>query len=147
MTKIAYNRCYGGFSLSHAGVMRYAELKGIQLYAFIDDRYSEKNLDKSLTKKVKYVRLNDAEAEKHMLVHYCTTPKFSNDTYWSSYDIGNDRSDPILIQVIEELGDKANGSCADIAIAELPTGTLYRIDEYDGIESIETSDSVQWRVA
>jgi hypothetical protein len=30
MTKVAYNACYGGFSLSHKAIMRYAELKGIR---------------------------------------------------------------------------------------------------------------------
>ena len=30
---VVFNGCYGGFSLSDAGVRRYAEIKGIQLYA------------------------------------------------------------------------------------------------------------------
>lgn len=32
MTKIVYNACFGGFGLSEAGLMRYAELKGLTLY-------------------------------------------------------------------------------------------------------------------
>lgn len=32
MTKIVYNTNYGGFGLSDAAIMRYAEIKGITLY-------------------------------------------------------------------------------------------------------------------
>jgi len=59
----------------------------------------------------------------------------------------DDRTDPVVIQVIEELGDEANGMCAKLCIAELPSGTRYRIDEYDGLESVETEDTYEWKVA
>jgi hypothetical protein len=58
-----------------------------------------------------------------------------------------DRNDPILVQVVEELGDDANGSCAELEIVELPAGTLYRITEYDGYESIETPEDIYWDIA
>ena len=57
-------------------------------------------------------------------------------------DNGVDRHDPILVQVVEELGDKANGMCAQLAIEEV-SGS-YRIDEYDGFESVETPESYEW---
>ena len=50
-----------------------------------------------------------------------------------------------LIEVVELLGDKANGFCANLKIAEIST-TMYRIDEYDGFESVETPDSYDWVV-
>jgi hypothetical protein len=34
-----------------------------------------------------------------------------------------------------------------LAICWLPAGTLFRIDEYDGAESIETNHDVSWRIA
>lgn len=144
MTKVAYNCCYGGFGLSHAGVMRYAELKGIKIYAFMDKRFRE---GERLTKKYQMIRISDQEAAKEFFVHYCTTPEYSNETYWPSHDIGNDRADPILIQTIEELGEKANGQCAEIKIQDIPKGTNYRIQEYDGREWIETRDSIDWNTA
>lgn len=52
------------------------------------------------------------------------------------------RHDLILVQVVEELGDKANGKCAELAIDEVYDS--YRIDEYDGFESVETADSYDW---
>ena len=63
------------------------------------------------------------------------------------YDSDMNRTDPILVQVVEELGKKASGFAADLVIEELPKGTLYRINECDGYESIETADSVDWSVA
>ena len=61
------------------------------------------------------------------------------------YDLA--RHDPALVQVVEELGDAANGFCSKLRIADLPSGTQYRIDEYDGMESVETRDSYDWVTA
>jgi hypothetical protein len=36
---------------------------------------------------------------------------------------------------------------AALRIAELPAGTLYRIDEYDGSETVMTQDDYNWSVA
>lgn len=60
--------------------------------------------------------------------------------YWYHRDV--DRHDPVLVQVVEELGDKANGECAKLAIEEVDGP--YRIDEYDGFESVETPGSYDW---
>lgn len=140
MTKIAYNRCFGGFGLSHTAVLRFAELKGIKLYSFVSDYSDGKRGD---------YKPYTTEEGRSPTIHYCTTPEFSNESYWSEYDAirNGSRHDPDLIKVIEELGPKANGDCAQLAIAELPSGTLYRIDEYDGRESVETNSSYEWTVA
>lgn len=94
MAKVVYNACFGGFSLSEAGMKRYAELGGI------------------------------GDSVRRL-----------------------DRNDPALIQVVEELGEKANGSCAELKIATVPTGALYRIDEYDGAETVMTIHDYDWSVA
>ena len=60
---------------------------------------------------------------------------------------GLDRADPILVQVVEQLGKKANGMCANLVITDIPKGTAYRIDEYDGNESVETMESYNWNIA
>ena len=57
------------------------------------------------------------------------------------------RTDPILVQVVEELGADADGEYAELAIADVPAGTKYRIDEYDGVESVMTIDDYYWSVA
>lgn len=48
------------------------------------------------------------------------------------------RTDPVIIQVVRDLGKKANGRCAELVITSIPDGCEYYIDEYDGMESIET---------
>lgn len=58
-----------------------------------------------------------------------------------------DRADPDLVAVVEDLGAKANGLCTDLKIRELPPGTRYRVDEYDGKERIITIDEYDWKTA
>ena len=63
----------------------------------------------------------------------------------SEYDVS--RTDPILVQVVEELGTDADGEYAELSIADVPAGTKYRIDEYDGFESVRTINDYDWSVA
>jgi hypothetical protein len=58
-----------------------------------------------------------------------------NDKHWW-YDGNLERTDPILIQVVEELGKDADGPCAELEIVEIPDDVEWEIDEYDGYESI-----------
>jgi hypothetical protein len=55
------------------------------------------------------------------------------------------RHHPILVQVVEELGEKADGMCAKLAIEEVEG--LYRIDDYDGNETVVTPDGYNWENA
>lgn len=65
--------------------------------------------------------------------------------HWYGGDL--DRTDATLIAIIEEMGDAANGSHANLVIHELPKGTQYLIDEYDGFESIQYRDNTEWSIA
>lgn len=103
MTKIVYNACYGGFSLSFKAACRIAELKGEPL------------------------------------------PEKANN--YDAYLRDICRHDATLVQVVEELEEEANGASAQLRIAEIPSGSKYRIDEYDGTESVETPESYVWETA
>lgn len=46
------------------------------------------------------------------------------------------RDDELLVRLVEELGDKANGNCAELKIVEIPDGVEWQIKEYDGMEHI-----------
>ena len=125
MTKVVYNACYGGFGLSKEAIQRYWEIKGQQVW--IEDALWGFTVwlvppEERLTKPEPWY---SAPIEERIAYN----KKHSEQTWY--YD-NVARHDPILVQVVEELGDKANGMCAKLAIAEV--SGPYRIDEYDGYE-------------
>lgn len=48
-----------------------------------------------------------------------------------------ERTDPILIQVVEELGNDANTKHSDLRIVKIPDDISWEISDYDGIEKIQ----------
>jgi len=53
------------------------------------------------------------------------------------------RHDKDLIAVVKKLGKEANGSYANLKIAEIE-GRFYNIDEYDGLETVTTPHRMEW---
>ena len=45
-----------------------------------------------------------------------------------------DRTDPILVRVVEELGSDASGDFSRISVVEVPDDVKWVLQEYDGIE-------------
>lgn len=115
MTKIVINKCYGGFSLSNEAMSRYIELKGLTTYP----------------EKSEYGRTS----------HYLSKEKNSKGYREYIYDGDIERDDPFLVQVVEELGDKADGTHASLKIIDIPEGISWHLDYYDGIETIHESHS------
>ena len=134
MTKIVYNACYGGFGLSEKAMLRYAKLKGIKIYKGTGSLYTP------------FYTVPEAEYNK-IYAEDCIRKDFTRSNELFVTDRTIERDDPILVQVVEELGSEANGNYADLQIAEIPSGTLYRIDEYDGNESVMTTGDYNWKVA
>jgi hypothetical protein len=142
MTKIVYNDCPGGFGLSYRAVIRYAEIKGVKLFAFTDRRDENGII---LLRDAKIRVTSPEEADDAFSVYYYTSEDASDDNY---FDVnGIDRTDSALVQVVEELGDIANGMSAELHVAELPSRALYRIDGYDGRESVRTNYDYEWNIA
>lgn len=61
------------------------------------------------------------------------------------YDL--ERSDPDLVAVVEILEDEVNTDYSDLIVYDLPEGTHYQINEYDGFESLYLRDEMFWKVA
>lgn len=61
----------------------------------------------------------------------------------SFYDGDIPRHDPVLVKIVKKLKERANGRFAELKVAEIK-GNLYRIDEYDGYESVETPYGIKW---
>ncbi len=57
---------------------------------------------------------------------------------WGYYSDFNDRDlcrdDPLLIEIVEKLGEEANGDSAELRIVEIPEDVNWYIEEYDGSE-------------
>jgi hypothetical protein len=61
------------------------------------------------------------------------------------WEVNDNRADPILVEVVEELGSKKSShSYAKLKVVEVPEGAQYRIGEYDGDEWIEYRDDIDW---
>ena len=140
-TKIVINDCYGGFGLSEAAVRRYFEIKGQKIWVEDHRLYDQV----WLVPPDERVKELPGVWHDHPLSVRQEYNRLYGEQTWRARDL--DRTDPILVQVVEELGEEASGSCNRLIIEELPKGTLYRINEYDGDESIETANSVDWSVA
>jgi hypothetical protein len=110
MPKIVINSCYGGFGLSHAAIVRYGEIKGLNLTVVPTGKES--------FDMYRYYKDGIQDAE-HSLYYY---------------DISRD--DPALVQTVEELGDAADDNYAQLRIADVPDDVEWYIDEYDGIETV-----------
>ena len=125
MQKIVINRCYGGFGLSHKAIMRYAELKGLDLHSY-ECNYG--------TKTIKEVKKITKRQDGHLC--YTTQPvsTYEELNEFDFYPEGYERNDPILIQIVEELGHEANDRSARLEIIEIPDDVKWEIKEYDGIE-------------
>ena len=137
MVRVVFNQCYGGFSLSKEACQRYWEIKGQQIW--IEDKQwgfnvwlvpPEERLKSKTGKEFSSMSMEERIAYN----------KARSAQSWYNRDVS--RHDPVLVQVVEEMGDEASGEFAKLRIAEV--SGPYRIDEYDGFESVETSDSYDW---
>jgi hypothetical protein len=59
-------------------------------------------------------------------------------TYY--YDI--ERNDPLLVQVVEELGKEAEDRYSLLKIVDIPDGISWYVEEYDGLESIHETHRI-----
>lgn len=98
MTKVAINRCYGGFSLSRPA--------------------TEMLRDMGHQEAAEHLKWVDERGQGRW---YGFRPE--------------DRADLAVIDVIERLGNIADGDCAAIQIVEIPDDvTGWHVEEYDGRE-------------
>lgn len=119
MIKIVISKSYGGFGLSDLAYERYLDLKGIKWYKSEDTSWMG----------TAYFTIPIEELSK---IEDDDNGVYNLDYFLYPNDI--DRTDPILVQVVEELGKKANGKYSSLKVVEIPDDVEWQIDEYDGSE-------------
>ena len=142
--KVAINNCYGGFSLSPLAIERIATLNGRGCYFFkqaATEPYVPITIEEAAETFIFWAFDVPNPNDFVWLDSLERTPEenAANDEWYKVHSLDSrpeNRADPILIQVIEELGKKANGTFAKLKVVKIPDGIEYEIDEYDGIESI-----------
>jgi hypothetical protein len=131
--KVVINACFGGFSLSHEGVLLYCKLKGLKVWHEPDKKYPTiSNGTYWLVppeERPEEIDWNEASQEER-IAHNQAHSKVT------IYHREIERNDQFLVQVVEQLGDKAGGKCASLKVVEIPDGIEWTIEEYDGNEHI-----------
>lgn len=145
--KLVINSCYGGFGLSPKAIKRMAELNGRECFFFnrpsFKGPYVPADPDKESGIGSMMMTAFDIPNPNEVIPPDWSSlsderRKESAELYTKhALDSRPERTDPLLIQTVEELGSEAaSGACAKLKIIEIPDGIAYEIDEYDGIESV-----------
>lgn len=126
--KVVINRCFGGFGLSDAAYERLIEW-GCPVRALTGRWATNPN--------------NEGEVIFDNNLVDDPRSKVGMGRYWDTWT-DESRTHPLVVRVVEELGDAANGPVADLAVVEIPDGVEFEISEYDGLESIHEKHRV-WK--
>ena len=128
--KYVINEKYGGFSLSQEALQ------------FLRDKKGWKIAPKDRCKNMYH-----SDALKLIEEGYQLTEMENDHGLWgplsvlASRDELSFRSNPDVVEAVETLGEKANGSHADLAIKDVPYSPedgMIEIHEYDGYENLQT---------
>lgn len=129
--KIVINNCHGGFGLSHKGIVRYLEILGKKVWIEEDEDW-EGNFNYWLVPKEERVINRESDFWSMTMEEKTAYNDAWRDQNFSYREIARD--DPVLIQVVEELGEDANSRYSELKIVEIPDDVAWQIDEYDGTE-------------
>jgi hypothetical protein len=120
--KVVINRCFGGFGLSKEAFELLLERKGIE-YETTPAKFPIGDHD----------------------VNYYQKGHVGEDNFYiSGYEFYENRNDPDLVSVVEELGEKAHGWASELAVVEVPDDAKWYIHEYDGMEHV-AEEHRTWR--
>ena len=130
---VVINAQHGGFSLSNEAVARYLEIKGISCWSEPNEKFSSIVVHWLVAPEHRvgepdsdtWANMSQSQRQHHNQLYKRQT--------FQDRDL--DRDDPVLVQVVRELGpDRASGRHASLKIVEIPADVEWEIDEYDGQE-------------
>ena len=106
--KIVINKKHGGFGLSEEAVLLYGDKKRLNIIAQQDEKV------KTIT-------------------HYYLDEKKDGNQF-GEWEI--ERTDPVLVEVVEQLGDLANSCYSKLKVVEVPDDIKWYIHDYYGNEEV-----------
>jgi len=106
--QIVINTDFGGFGLSDEAIEYYGQLKKLNLVK--------------------------VETDNNFGSDFYKNGVVSEENYFLDHDI--ERSDPLLVETVLTLGEKANHWCSNLKIVTIPDDVDWEIHEYDGREHI-----------
>ena len=129
---VVISKCHGGFGLSTQAIKLYLKLKGQRCWieksqygtdcVWLAPKHQRVDYDIAPEK---WHSMSQAERQQHNAL--CDQQLFS--------DRAIDRDDPVLVQVVRELGSKRSSNrFAELKIVEIPADIAWQIEEYDGAE-------------
>lgn len=137
--KVVINKCFGGFGLSEAAYEKLIEW-GVPVRKYVEQ---QRNKETGLYEpqplndgEVIFDReLTPADADSFAALYHKYKPSRAMERYWDSWT-RQSRTHPMIVRVVEELGQAADGPFAELSVVEIPDGVEYSIEEYDGREHI-----------
>lgn len=132
--KVVLNKCFGGFSLSTQALKLFWRKKGFEIFPYgtIENNIVPTQEDKALF----WLKIKPEDLEKELTSTKTKADRVQRTFYiFEKYQCENiKRDDHDLIEIVETLGVKANGSCSSLEVVELDI--CLQIFSYDGIESM-----------
>ncbi|QHZ50009.1 hypothetical protein ERICV_05110 [Paenibacillus phage phiERICV] len=122
--KVAINRCFGGFDLSHAAFLKLIE-RGWRVTVYNND----------FDPADPTAELIDLTSSEYFVPW--SYPRSSHYAFTKRYDTKEIRTHPDVIAVIEELRELANTQVSELKIVEIPDDVYWEISDYDGLETVE----------
>ena len=131
--KVILNKCFGGFGLSVKGHEEYAKKIGKKIFWY--------NYDFSKDGDITYNKVESSDTNPFSIAFtkdFGENTKITDEDY-DQYSLNlneSHREDKTLIDIVEQLGEEADGRFSSLLVVEIPDGMKYEIDEYDGIETL-----------
>jgi len=124
--RVVINKCHGGFGISVDALYELIKMNSDIVTKMPIEEYTH---DVDRTKK-------EFESFKNgFMKHKCLEILFDGKyIYFMNRHAESVRCHPDLINIVEKLGDAANGASAKLKIVKIPDDVEWTIEEYDGLE-------------
>ncbi len=131
---VVINKQHGGFGLSQEGIERYLEIKGIVPYVETEGKYARISgpMYWLVPPELRVQEPSAQEWHSMTLAERQAHNKKYDQQVFSDRDIARD--DPVLVQVVRELGSEADGRFSALKVVAIPADVDWYIEEYDGLE-------------